>query len=93
LMLTLYSTSSEIINPLRMGIHLAAATWIFGASLTQHGFSRWIGFIVALGMSGASLGGGFNESARLLLSAAGPFMVIWLIMAGVRLSKSDAVQA
>jgi hypothetical protein len=44
-------------------------------------------------MSGASLGGGFNESDRLLLSVAGPFMVIWLIMAGVRLSKSDAVQA
>jgi hypothetical protein len=93
LMLTLYSTSAEIIDPLRWGIHLATATWVFGASLTQHSFSRWAGFIVALGMSGASLGGGFNESARLLLRAAGPFMVIWLILAGIRLGKSDAVQA
>lgn len=91
LMLTLYSTSAEIIDPLRWGIHLATATWVFGASLIQQGASRWIGFIVALGMSGASLGGGFDESALLLLRVAGPFMVIWLIMAGVRLGKSQAV--
>ncbi|MEW6083443.1 MAG: hypothetical protein AB1607_02495 [Chloroflexota bacterium] len=92
LMLTLYSTSAEIIDPLRWGIHLATATWIFGASLSQQGISRWIGFIVAFGMTGASLGGAFDENAlELLMQVAGPALIVWLIMAGVRLSKSDLV--
>ena len=93
LMLTLYSTGEEIIAPLRWGIHLATATWIFGASLTQQGASRWIGFTVALGMSVASLGGAFDEAAlSLLMRVAGPFLIVWLIMAGVRLGKSEAAQ-
>jgi hypothetical protein len=92
LMLTLYSTGVEIIDPLRWGIHLATATWIFGASLTQQGVSRWIGFIVAFGMTGASLGGAFDETAlELLMRVAGPALIVWLIMAGVRLGKSDLV--
>lgn len=91
LMLTLYSMGVEIIAPLRWGIHLATATWIFGASLTQQGASRWIGFIVALGLAGASLGGAFDEMALLLLRIAGPFLIVWLITAGVRLSKPDLV--
>jgi hypothetical protein len=92
LMLTLYSTGVEIIDPLRWGIHLATATWIFGASLNQQGLSRWIGFIVAFGMTGASLGGAFDESAiSLLMGVAGPALIVWLIIAGVRLGKSDLV--
>ncbi|MFC9916831.1 hypothetical protein [Agromyces binzhouensis] len=89
LMLTLYSTSAEIINPLRWGIHLAAATWFFGASLRQSGVSQWVGFIVALGMAGASLGGGFTESALLLLRVSGPLVVLWLILVGIQLSKAN----
>jgi hypothetical protein len=93
LMLTLYSTGVEIIAPLRWGIHLATATWIFGASLAQQGAFRWIGIIVALGMTGASLGGAFDESAlSLLMGVAGPLLIVWLIMAGVRLGKSEAAQ-
>ena len=93
LMLTLYSTGVEIIAPLRWGIHLATATWVFGASLSQQGASRWIGFIVALGMTGASLGGAFNGTAlTLLMGVAGPALIVWLIMAGVRLGQSEAIQ-
>jgi hypothetical protein len=92
LMLTLYSAGVEIIAPLRWGIHLATATWIFGVSLSQQGVSRWIGLIVAFGMAGASLGGAFDETAlELLMRVAGPALIIWLIMAGVRLGKSDLV--
>jgi hypothetical protein len=93
LLLTLYSAGVEIIAPLRWGIHLATATWIFGASLAQQGASRWIGFIVALGMTGASLGGAFDEAAlSLLMGVAGPLLIVWLIMAGVRLGKSEKAQ-
>lgn len=90
LMLTFYGNGMEIVPPLRWGVHLATATWIFGASMAQQGLSRWIGFIVALGMTGASLGGAFDESAiSLLMGVAGPALIVWLIIAGVRLGKSD----
>ncbi|WP_353813769.1 hypothetical protein [Agromyces sp. SYSU T00266] len=90
LMLTLYSVGTEIIDPLRWGIHLAAATWLLGASWAQHGVSRWIGLLAAFGLAGSSLGGAFTESALVLLRVAGPLMVVWLILAGIRLGKTAA---
>jgi hypothetical protein len=94
LMLTFYGNGMEIVPPLRWGVHLATATWIFGAGLNQQGVSRWLGFLAALGLTGASLSGAFDESAvQLLLRPAGLCLIVWLIMAGVRLGKSDAVAA
>jgi hypothetical protein len=45
-------------------------------------------------LTGASLSGAFDESAvQLLLRPAGLCLIVWLILVGVRLGKSDAVAA
>jgi len=92
-MLTYYGDGSGIVQPLRMGVHLATTTWIFGASMAQQGAFRWVGFLVILAMGGVSLIGPFLSS-NAAVQASGPgalLLITWIIMAGVRLGKSDAI--
>jgi len=92
-MLTYYGDGSGIVQPLRMGVHLATATWIFGASWNQTGVFRWVGSLVVIAMGGVSLIGPFL-SGDAAVQASGPgalLLIIWTIMAGNRLGKSDAI--
>ncbi len=91
-MLTYYGAGADIVPPLRMGVHLTTATWILGASWNQTGAFRWVGFLVMLAMGGVSLIGPFLGDA--VTPAAGPgalLLIIWTVMAGNRLSKSEAI--
>lgn len=91
-LLSYYGAGADVVPPLRMGIHLATATWIFGASLTQGGAFRWVGFLTIIAMAGVSLVGPFLGDA--VTQAAGPgalLLITWTIMAGIRLGKSDAM--
>ena len=91
-LLSLYNAGGEIVMPLRMGVHIATATWIFGASMSNTGALRWVGFLVILAMAGVSLMGPFLGSA--VVQASGPgalLLIIWIFIAGNLLSKSSAV--
>lgn len=91
-LLSFYNTSTELISPLRMGVHLATATWIFGASATHDGALRWVGFLVVIAMAGVSLIGPFLGSS--VMQASGPgalLLIIWIVMAGNQLGKSNVV--
>jgi hypothetical protein len=91
-MLAFSGHGGDINLPLRWGVHIALATWIFGASWVQSGTFRWIGLLAAIALVGASLGGPFaGEAAENLLIPSGLFLVAWIIMAGARLAKSDAI--
>jgi len=90
-----YGEGSDIVEPLRMGVNIATATWIFGVSMGQEGAFRWVGFLIVPASVGVSLIGPFLSSDT-VLQASGPgllLLIAWIIMAGIRLSKSDAVQA
>jgi len=92
IMLSFSGHGGDINLPLRWGVFIALTTWIFGASWTQSGAFRWVGLVVAIALLGASLGGPFaGEAAEKLIMPSGPFLAAWIIMAGVRLAKSDAV--
>lgn len=91
-LLSFYGAAAELISPLRMGIHLATATWIFGASMSHVGALRWIGFLVVIAMAGVSLIGPFLGDS--VVQASGPgalLLIIWIVMIGNQLGKSNAV--
>ncbi|HET9906542.1 MAG TPA: hypothetical protein VFQ23_07870 [Anaerolineales bacterium] len=92
ILLSFYSAREEIVTPLRMGVHLATATWIFGASMSHTGALRWVGFIVVIAMAGVSLIGPFLGNA--VVQASGPgalLLIIWIFMVGNHLGRSNAV--
>lgn len=91
-LLSFYSAGEEIVTPLRMGVHLATATWIFGTSISHEGALRWVGFLVVIAMAGVSLIGPFLGDA--VVQASGPgalLLIVWIVMAGNRLGNSNAV--
>jgi len=91
-MLSFSGQGGDINLPLRWGVFIALATWIFGASWAQNGAFRWVGLLVAIALVGGSFGGPFaGEAAEKLIVPSGPFLVTWIIMAGARLAKSDAI--
>ena len=91
-MLSFSGQGGDINLPLRWGVFIALATWIFGASWAQNGAFRWVGLLVAIALVGGSVGGPFaGEAAEKLIVPSGPFLVAWIIMAGARLAKSDAI--
>ena len=92
-MLTYYGAGADIVPPLRMGVHLATVTWIFGASMAHQGAFRWVGFLTVLAMAGISLIGPFLGDAVTQASGPGALLLfVWIILAGVRLGKSEAAQ-
>lgn len=91
-LLSFYSAGGEIVTPLRMGVHLATATWIFGASMAHVGAFRWVGFLTVLAMAGVSLIGPFLGSA--VTQASGPgalLLIVWIVMAGNQLGRLSAM--
>lgn len=91
-LLSFYNAGTELISPLRMGVHLATATWIFGASMAQEGAFRWLGFLTVLAMAGVSLVGPFLGNAITQASGPGALLLIaWIVLAGNQLNRSIAV--
>src|SRR5512140_883559 len=43
-----FGVGSELIVPMRLGVHLAAVTWIAGASATAGGAIRVVGWLAAI---------------------------------------------
>jgi hypothetical protein len=92
-MLSYYGEGSDIVEPLRSGVNIATATWIFGVSKGQQGVFRWVGFLIVPAGAGVSLIGPFLSSDA-MLQASGPgllLLIAWIIMAGNRLGKSDTI--
>jgi hypothetical protein len=53
----------ELVTPMRWGLHLATATWIFGTSWMAYGAMRWVGWLAVLAFLGASFAGPFVGAA------------------------------
>jgi hypothetical protein len=93
-MVSLFGEGAELIVPMRWGIHLATATWILGASWTQAGAFRWVGVLVTLAMTGITFAGPFIADRAAVPQTLGPaalLFIVWIVMAGRQLGKSDAV--
>jgi hypothetical protein len=82
-----FGVGVELIIPMRWGVHLAAATWIFGASAAAGGAMRVVGWIAALAFVAASFAGPFvgMANAGQTLGPAGLALVVWLAMVGMKL--------
>ena len=82
-----FGVGAELIVPMRWGVHLSAATWIFGASATAGGAIRIVGWLATLAFVGASFAGPFVgvATAGQTLGPAGLLLVTWLAMVGMKL--------
>ena len=87
-----FGVGAELIIPMRWGVHLAAATWIFGASAAAGGGIRIVGWIATVAFVGASFAGPFVgvANAGQTLGPAGLLLVTWLAMVGMRLRTALA---
>jgi hypothetical protein len=87
-----FGVGADLVVPMRWGVHIAAATWIFGASSSARGAERGMGWLAALAFTGASFAGPFvgQAAAGQTLGPAGLFLVVWLVMVGRRLSGASA---
>jgi hypothetical protein len=85
--LSYFGVGPELIIPMRWGVHLAAATWIFGASAAAGGGVRIVGWIATIAFLAASFAGPFVgvANAGKTLGPAGLLLVTWLAMVGMRL--------
>ena len=85
--ITYFGVGADLIIPMRWGVHLGAATWIFGASAAAGGALRIVGWIATLAFVGASFAGPFVgvANAGQTLGPAGLLLVTWLAMVGMKL--------
>jgi hypothetical protein len=90
--MTYFGVGVELIIPMRWGVHLAAATWIFGASAAAGGALRVVGWITTLAFVAASFAGPFVgiANAGQTLGPAGLLLVTWLAMVGMKLKDRAA---
>jgi hypothetical protein len=88
--LSYFGVGADLVIPMRWGIHLACATWIVGASGSAAGAMRWVGFLEAVALAGASFIGPFvgQAMAGQTLGPAGLLLVIWLVLVGGKLSRA-----
>ena len=84
-----FGVGSELVIPMRWGVHLAAATWIFGASWSAAGGLKAVGSLTAVAFVAASFAGPFvgRAAAGQTLGPAGLLLVGWLVMVGRQLAK------
>ena len=84
-----FGVGGNLVTPMRWGVHLATATWIAGASSHAPGAMRWVGWGAALAFVAASFAGPFVgvATAGQTLGPATLLLIIWLVMAGRRLSS------
>lgn len=85
-----FGVGAELVTPMRMGVHLAAATWLVGASGAASGAFRWVGWAGAFAFVAVSAIGPIVGSAMAnqMLGPAGALLVTWLVMAGGRLGRA-----
>jgi hypothetical protein len=83
--LSYFGVGSELIIPMRWGVHLALATWIFHASSAAQGGVRIVGLLASLAIFGASFAGPFvgPEMAGQTLGPGALLMSIWYVLVGV----------
>jgi len=86
-----FGVGSDLVIPMRWGVHIAAATWIFGASSMAPGAARWIGSLAVLAFIAASFAGPFvgSASAGQTLGPAAALLIAWLVMVGRALGKRE----
>jgi len=84
-----FGVGADLIVPMRWGVHLAAASWIFGASLDARGAIGWVGTLTATAFVIASFMGPFVGAAKAgqTLGPAGLSLVTWLALVGLRLRR------
>lgn len=83
----------ESVMPVRLGGHLLAAGWLVGASRALPSAARWLGWAAAGCFGGHTLVAPFTkDKPPLLLYAAGPLLVGWLVVVG-GLQRRRAAQA
>src|SRR4029079_7634451 len=58
-----FGVGADLVIPMRWGVHIAAATWIFGASASAAGAIRIAGWLAAAAFVAASLAGPFVGQA------------------------------
>lgn len=82
-----YFGVGENVVAMRWGVHLATASWIFGASLVAAGARKWVGMLTVLGFLFASFAGPFVSDGMVgqLLGPAALLLVVWLILVGLNL--------
>lgn len=90
--LSFFGVGADLIIPMRFGIHLAAAMWVFGASSAAGGALRGIGFVAALSFVASSFVGPFVGAATApqLLGPPGLLLVVWLLMVAREIPSTGA---
>ncbi len=72
----------------RLGGHVLAATWIAATAWRARGLPRWLGWATALMLGPHSLIAA-HYTPPVLLIAAGPLMIAWLVSLGIELLKNS----
>jgi hypothetical protein len=82
-----FGVGADLVTPMRMGVHLAAASWLAGAGASTRGGARWVGWAGAAAFAVVSAIAPFVGAAQAnqMLGPAGVLLVTWLVMAGARL--------
>jgi uncharacterized membrane protein YccC len=70
-------------------VHIAAATWIFGAAAYAQGAERLVGTLTAIAFAAVSFAGPFigQQNAPKALGPAGLLLITWLVLVGMRLGR------
>lgn len=86
-----FGVGAELVTPMRWGVHLATASWIFGASSMASGAIRWVGGLAAVAFVAASFAGPFVGAAAAgqTLGPAALLMIVWLLLIGKRLASGQ----
>ena len=85
-----FGVGADLGTPMRMGVHVAAATWLVGAGGAASGGFRWVGWAGAFAFVVVSTIAPIVGSAQAnqMLGPAGVLLVTWLVMAGGRLGRA-----
>jgi hypothetical protein len=84
-----FGVGAEVIVPARWGVHLACATWMFGASASGSGGVKTVGYLAAAALVVVSYVGPFIGTANVQpsLGPAALLLIIWLVLVGRELGR------
>ncbi|HTK78770.1 MAG TPA: hypothetical protein VL371_26160 [Gemmataceae bacterium] len=79
-----FGTGQDLVIPSRWGVHIAAATWIAGASMSARGAVRAVGMLAAGLLVLVSFAGPFVGQARAFQTLGAPSlaMIVWVWLVG-----------
>ena len=88
--MSFFGVGAELVMPMRLGVHLAAATWVFGASVASTGAERIAGLLATIALLAASFAGPFvgAQKAGQMLGPSALLLVIWVGLIGLRLRRA-----